>query len=146
MSDEHWTESEQGCWMRRAGTFHDSACIVDGVLHVNAQAVITHIPLDVLAKMLSRAGLAIVPAADVVTPEERAVLEACAGAEVVSLSNGWRMLDGDSNRAAAEAELARRAAREQKGSELPHGIPEGENDKGWPEGTPESVTKGKRNI
>jgi hypothetical protein len=42
---------------------------------------------------------------------------------------------------ALKAELARRG-----GTELPHGIPEGENDKGWPEGTPESVTKGERNV
>lgn len=56
----------------------------------------------------------LVPAADVVTPEERAVLEACATAEVAQLSNGWRMLDGDSNRAVTAAELARRAAKEAK--------------------------------
>lgn len=49
---------------------------------------------------------------DAVTPEERAVLEACANAEVVALSNGWQMLDGDSNRAIAAAELDRRAAKE----------------------------------
>ena len=58
--------------------------------------------------------LAIVPAAAVPTPEERQVLEACAAAEVVMLSNGWRMLDGNSNRSVVEAELARRAARKEK--------------------------------
>jgi hypothetical protein len=42
--------------------------------------------------------------------------------------------------------LARRATREQKDADLPHGIPEGENDKGWPDGTPDSVTKGQRNV
>jgi hypothetical protein len=52
---------------------------------------------------------------DAVTPEEREVLETCAGAEVSQLTNGWRMLDGDSNRAVAEAELARRAAKGAKG-------------------------------
>jgi hypothetical protein len=36
----------------------------------------------------------------------------------------------------------RQAIEERGGPELPHGIPEGENDKGWPDGTPESVTKG----
>lgn len=28
--------------------------------------------------------------------------------------------------------------------ELPHGIPDGENDPGWPDGTPEHVKRGPR--
>ena len=67
-----------------------------------------------LRELLATRGLAIVPAADVLTAEERAVLEACATAEVAQLSNGWRMLDGDSNRAVTAAELARRAQKSVK--------------------------------
>lgn len=50
------------------------------------------------------------PGYRLIGPAEVAVLEACAGATVERLSNGWRMLDGESNRAVAKAELARRKA------------------------------------
>lgn len=42
----------------------------------------------------------------------RELLEALANATIERLSNGWEMLDGDSNRAVSAAELARRAAKE----------------------------------
>lgn len=70
------------------------------------------LPKD-LGTMLHRYGLAIVPAADVVTPEERAVLDACAVLSTASLeafgspaSTPWVRF--------AHAELARRATRETK--------------------------------
>lgn len=44
----------------------------------------------------------------------RELLEALANATIERLSNGWEMLDGDSNRAVSAAELARRAARKEK--------------------------------
>lgn len=86
-------------------------------------------------------------AADVPTPEERAVLEACR-AMTLRKSKSTRPPFTESvkgyggGQGVVDAEWARRAAK----AELPHGIPEGENDKGWPEGTPESVTKGERNV
>lgn len=52
--------------------------------------------------------------AEVLRSAARQVLEALANATIERLSNGWEMLDGDSNRAVSAAELARRAARKEK--------------------------------
>lgn len=89
---------------------------------------------DDLERALKHAGL------DLCTAAERKVLEACQAIPDESLREWRKHVRASAARDLWDAELDRRG-----GTELPHGIPEGENDKGWPDGTPESVKKGLRN-
>ena len=122
--------------------------ITVGIRHAGYKThYFTELPLSVLRRLLATQGLSIVDAKD------RAVLEAVASAsledsdpdadplEPQELGEDCYLYTDDQARI-VRAELARRAAKEPELS--CHGISEGENDKGWPEGTPEEVKRGKQ--
>lgn len=110
-------------------------------------------PGDLIADLADE-GLALVPAADVyeLQAAQEQLTECVRALELEKSANANLQKVIDALSAAQTADVptpeeraiqrARRAAK----TELPHGIPEGENDKGWPEGTPDSVTKGERNV
>lgn len=86
-----------------------------GVAFRRAGSGYRHITLEVMRDLAATVGLALVPAADVPTPEERAVLEACKALDLSEAKLDEDGLTAGEVETIVDAELARRAAKEAKG-------------------------------